>query len=362
MKSYWLVVVLLLVLSSCETKQSGNSKDEFSAGERIPNDYAAHFAIEVSNADTVIHLLNPADNSDTLALFRAGAMQPVLASISTTHVPMIQALGALDQLAGVGYADYITDLEVRQRLEDGRMRSITSSDKLNFEVVIDVQPDVLLVYPYGNENYDRYEQAGITVLPISEYAESHPLGRAEWIKVFGLLTGNYNEACRVFDAMAEDYEATRAKASERAKEPLVFTGSFYKGRWSAPGGESFVARFIEDAGAQYAFAEYPGSENVELDFERVLEKISAADFFGKVLHREGQVTRDDFLEENRRFELLNDFGDEQLFYCNSYTSDYFGRGLLEPHLMLNDLYHIFHSTASDSVSFYYFKPLSLRED
>lgn len=362
MKNYWLVVVLLLVLSACETKQSGKSKGELSVGEWLSNDYAAHFATELINADTVIHLLNPADNNDTLAQFKVGLTKPVLASISTTHIPMVQALGALDQLAGVGYADYITDIEVRQRLDDGQLQSITSSDKLNFEVVIDVQPDVLLVYPYGNENYDRYEQAGIEVLPISEYAESHPLGRAEWIKVFGLLTGNYNEACRVFDALTEDYEATRTKAAERANQPLVFTGSFFKGRWSAPGGNSFVARFIEDAGAQYAFAEYPGSENVELDFERVLEKISVADFFGKVLHREGQVTRDDFLEENRRFELLNDFGGDQLFYCNTYASDYFGRGLLEPHLMLSDLYYIFHSTAADSVDFHYFKPLSLREN
>lgn len=355
----WILCTLLL-LSACTS--SHQTDQEAPRGEFLPNAFAAHFGIAVRGADTAVVLLNPNQPGDTLKVYPITHGELRLASISTTHIPMVQALDAMNQLVGAGYTNYMTDLDVHERLEDGRLRAITSSDKLNFEVVIDVQPDVLLVYPYGNENYSRYEQAGIEILPISEYAESHPLGRAEWIKVFGLLTGNYSEACKIFDALAESYEATRLRAAGSENRPLVFTGSFYKGRWSAPGGDSFVASFIEDAGAQYAFAEYPGSENVELDFERVLEKISAADFFGKVLHREGQVTRDDFLEENRRFELLNDFGDEQLFYCNSYTSDYFGRGLLEPHLMLADLYHVFHSSASDSVDFHYFKPLSLRED
>lgn len=354
--------MILLGSIACQNQPRDDVRIDPENGRPVSNKYASLFAISVHGADTIVYLLNPESFEDTLAQFSTGMDFSASATISTTHLPMFQKLRAMDDVVGAGFTDYITDPDVHERLEDGRLRAITSSDKLNFEVVIDVQPDVLLVYPYGNENYDRYQQAGIAVLPISEYAESHPLGRAEWIKVFGLLTGNYDEACRIFDALAEDYEATRRKAAESTTAPLVFTGSFYKGRWSAPGGDSFVARFIEDAGAQYAFAEYPGSENVELDFERVLEKISNADFFGKVLHREGQVTRDDFLEENRRFELLNDFGDEQLFYCNTYTSDYFGHGLLEPQLMLSDLYHIFHSTGADSADFHYFKPLSLRAD
>lgn len=355
----WILCTALL-LSACTS--SHQTDQETRRGEFLPNAFAANYRIAVNNADTVLVLFNPSRPDDTLKVYPVSKEAIRLATVSTTHLPMMRSLQAMNQLVGAGYTNYVTDQDVHERLADGRLREITSSDKLNFEVVIDLQPDVLLVYPYGNENYSRYEQAGIDVLPISEYAEAHPLGRAEWIKVFGLLTGNYSQACRVFDALTEAYEATRKKASEASNPPLVFTGSFYKGRWSAPGGDSFVARFIEDAGGQYAFAEYPGSENVELDFERVLEKISSADFFGKVLHREEQVTRDDFLEENRRFELLNDFTDEQLFYCNSYTSDYFGRGLLEPHLILADLHQIFHLSAEDSLSYQYFKPLSHREE
>lgn len=298
---------------------------------------------------------------DTLAVFRAGSdsILPELASISTTHIPLIRSVKGTDQLVGVGYADYIKDAEIHEKLESGEIRSITSNDQLNFEVVVDVGPDVLLVYPYGNENYDRYKKAGINVLPVSEYAESHPLGRAEWIKAFGVLTGNYEEAKKVFETIKAEYQHWKNEAMLQSFSPSVFTGSFYKGRWSAPGGDSFVAQFIRDAGARYVFAEYPGSENVELDFEVVLEKITHADFFGKVLHRDGDVTREDFMEENERFELLRDFSDEELFFCNTGHSDYFGQGLLEPHLMLRDLYHIFHVEEGDSARFVYFKPLSL---
>lgn len=324
------------------------------------NEYAELFAIQVCGNDTILHLLNPDHPEDTLVRFAVGASLKS-ATISTTHVAMFDALGALDDLSGVGYADYIVNADVKQRLKDGRMRAITNADQLNFETVVDINPDVLLVYPYGNENYERYGNAGIDVLPIAEYAESHPLGRTEWIKVFGLLTGNFSSAVKIFNGTAGRYHLWQSRSAEINEKPVVFTGSFFKGRWSAPAGESFIARFIRDAGAEYAFADYPGNHNTELDFEVVLRKMAEADFFGKVIHRESQVTREDFMEDNERFELLNSFSDEQLFYCNTATTDYFGQGLLEPDMMLRDLYFIFHSDAAseaDSITYQYFKPLN----
>lgn len=356
--------VLLVTLLSCNNQVGKTEKNTVSCDRWLTNDYAANFAVRVCGADTTLFLLNPENALDTLAEFpvQNPADPKRLATISTTHVPMIKELNSLNHLIGVGYADYITDDDIHQRIGDGRLRTITFEDRLNFEVVVDLQPEALMVYPYGNENYDRYRNAGIQVLPIAEYAEDHPLGRTEWIKVMGLLTGQYSKAEAIFKEAAEQYEMLKQNAAATTERPMVFTGSFYKGRWSAPAGESFVAQFIKDAGADYAFAEYPGHNNTELDFEVVLEKISGADYFGKVIHRESSVTRNDFMEENKRFELLRTFGDDQLFYCNTHTSDYFGKGLLEPHMMLRDLFRIFHPELSenpDSTGFVYFKPLSL---
>lgn len=355
-----LLAFAAIALLGCNGDPQKNTESTKNCGEWLDNSHASLFAIRVCSSDTTLFLLNPADGGDTLAEFplENGRHPERIATISTTHVPMLSALNTLDYLVGVGYSDYITDTDVRQRLEEGSIRAITSDDNINYEVVVDILPEALLVYPYGNENYDRYEEAGISVLPISEYAEKHPLGRAEWIKVMGLLTGQFSQANAIFNETAKTYEDWKRQAETVENRPLVFTGSFYKGRWSAPGGESFIAQFIEDAGARYAFEEYPGHENNELDFEVVLEKIAEADFFGKVIYREDSVSRMDFMEENERFELLQSFNDDQLFYCNTNATDYFGKGLLDPHLMLRDLFTIFHPEQADTARFAYFKPLS----
>jgi len=85
--------------------------------------------------------------------------------------------------------------------------------------------------------------------------------------------------------------------------------------------------------------------------------ISGADYFGKVIYRESGVKRNDFLEEQNRFELLKSFDDSRLFYCNTAQTDYFGRGIMEPHLMLQELIRIFHPEIARPFQAVYFHPL-----
>lgn len=351
-----LLILLGLFLTTCTPSESADASSANRCGTWLPNSHAEYFALEVCGGDTALYLLNPSAPDDTLSRFSTQNPFRSLVTISTTHIPLLAEVGAIESLVGAGYLEYVRDPQVRKMISDGKITDVIAADKLNYEQVIDLQPEALLVYPYGGENYDRYKSAGIVVLPISEYAESHPLGRLEWIKVAGLITGNYSRAVRRFEAVREAYLRLAQVAAEVEDKPLVFTGSFYKGRWTAPGGDSFVARLIEDAGGKYAFADYAGSENISLDFEVVLTQIADAEFFGKVLYREGQITRQDFIEENTRFALMNDFEDEQLFYCNTFAADYFGRGLLEPHVMLHDLHSIFQYSA-DSAEYHYFMPI-----
>lgn len=355
-----LVLALTLLAFGCQTAGGPAVSTKGVCNEIIDNDFARFFAVQICGGDTVMHLLNPEAPSDTLQTVRLADLNADvrIAAVSTTHIPFLVATASAQTLVGVGYPDYIRNEAIRQAVESGKVRSITGGGKLNFEVIIDTQPDLLLTYPYAAENYDRYEAAGIRVLSISEYAEHHPLGRAEWVKVFGLLTGNYDRSVQVFERIKKQYLHWKTLSALRSYSPLVFTGSFFKGRWSAPGGDSFVAAFINDAGGRYSFAEHPGNANIELDFEVVLEKIAEADFFGKVLHTEQTVDRKALITDNERFELLDGFDDRHLFYCNTQATDYFGKGVLEPHLVLRDLHQIFHGVKGDSLAFEYFQPIA----
>jgi iron complex transport system substrate-binding protein len=354
-----LVFILLLpVLQSCNSVPKTN----FSDCDKVElNQYATGFSIEFCQSDTVLFLFNPNNMTDTIFSLRINTQigKSRLACLSTTHLPFLETLNSTEKAVGVGFAEYLFDEKSKARIERGDLVNLTAAGKLDFETVVSLAPEALLVYYYGNEDYSRYEQAGIKVIPINEYAESHPLGRVEWIKVFGLLTGNYDKAVTEFNKIDSSYKALVNSIPDMKRKPVVFTGSFYKGKWAAPGGDSFIAKFISDAGALYAFADYPGNDNINLDFETVLTMIAGADYFGKVIYRESGVLRNDFLEEQNRFELLKAFDDSHLFYCNTAHTDYFGQGIMEPHLMLQDLIGIFHPEIASPYKAVYFHPLKL---
>jgi iron complex transport system substrate-binding protein len=350
------IVCVLLVLQSCTPTTSIDIKD---CRKAEANQYATGFSIQFCPSDTVLFLFNPNNITDTIFSLRINTQNSMsrLACLSTTHLPFLETLNTPEKAVGVGFAEYLFDEKSKARIDSGDLVNLTAAGKLDFETVVSLAPEALLVYYYGNEDFTRYEQSGIKVIPINEYAEAHPLGRVEWIKVFGLLTGNYSNAITEFNKIDSSYKALVNSIPEMTKKPVVFTGSFYKGKWAAPGGDSFIAKFISDAGALYAFADYPGNDNINLDFETVLTMIAGADYFGKVIYRESGVLRNDFLEEQNRFELLKAFDDSHLFYCNTATTDYFGRGIMEPHLMLQDLIGIFHPEIASPYKAVYFHPL-----
>jgi iron complex transport system substrate-binding protein len=258
-------LLLILTLSSCS--ETGK-EHETPVQIKQSNLYATGFSIEVNGIDTLFLLFSPLNQKDTVLKMLIEKPINRFACLSTTHLPFFQSLNAAEKAVGVGFAEYLKDEESLDRIESGSLTNITAAGNLDFERIVSLAPEALLVYYYGNEDYSRYEQAGIKIIPINEYAEAHPLGRAEWLKVFGLLAGKYSAAGRAFNEIDSAYKSLEQSIPSTANKPMVFTGSFYKGKWAAPGGDSFIARFIEDAGAQYAFEDYPGNENINLDFER----------------------------------------------------------------------------------------------
>jgi len=128
-----------------------------------------------------------------------------VACVSTTHVIMLDKLDRLDNLKGVGFADMVRNKHARALIEAGKMLNISTGHDIDAEIVYGINPQLLFVYPFGGNNYDKYLKRGIGCVQVSEYLETHPLGRAEWIKVFGALLGEEQKADSVFNSIANEY-------------------------------------------------------------------------------------------------------------------------------------------------------------
>lgn len=278
-----------------------------------------------------------------------------LGTWSTTHVPYLHAIGAQDQWVASGYADRIPDVQ-------GTLVNLGGDAGLDEERLVASGANLLSSYPFGNPMEGVSQRTGILVLPLTEYAEPHPLGRAEYVRLFGWLTGREAKADEAFTDIEAAYMALVDQAQRWTAEhgrPTVFTGSSQSGKWTAPGADGLVAQLIEDAGGQYAFAGEAVASmslqrvgaNYEVELEQCAAIAAGSEFWGKVVFAPGGWTRAQAMEEAPWCDLDS----KSLFHCNTAEVDYFGQAVMEPHFMLGDLVALFQGGEGGSAP-RYFKP------
>lgn len=353
---------------SCENKVSMESENENQLQwEKIPIKYAREFQLYETDRYVKINVgkegetsvgnyqfLKEANGSDTLSL-------PIrnLTTISTTHLAFIDALNGLEYLSSIPHSDRVLAENIRKVISKKALHNIGQGNRLNFEVLADTKPDVIFTYPFDAPSFNKIESLGILPLHIAEYMEDNPLGRAEWVKLFGVLLGEEELAERIFLQIEANYLQVQATLNQSEKSPTILFGSSWKGQWHAPSGKSFFAQFIQDAGGDYVFSSYQKRDNVLLDLEEVIKIGEDADQWGQILFSENEVTKQEFTRGDSRYETLRPTKENQLFYCNTSDADYFGKGILEPDVVVKDLAAIFHPNLFPNHTFTYFKPLEV---
>ena len=280
------------------------------------------------------------------------------ATLSTTHLAYFWKLNTLEHVKGTAFASYVRNSEVNEKLSSGEIKDISGEKEVDTEALIALAPRALITYPYGDMNYDRIEALGIATIPFSEYLEEHPLGRAEWVKVVGFLTNEEEAANATFEQIRSAYESASNKIQNipESERPVVFTGSHSNGMWYAPPGNSYISQFIQDAGGKYLFEDRRQKGNLSMQFETLFKAAMQADYWGKVIFDEGDLTLADLRADDERYAALPAFKEGKVFYCNAAETDYFGDAIIEPEMILKDLIAILHTDTLD-YHFKYFKPI-----
>lgn len=263
-----------------------------------------------------------------------------LATLSTTHVALIGAW-APDYAPWTGGAAlrFIQDPGAREAMARGTVVDL-GGPEVDKERLLALAPAALTSYPFGDPLAGLGLAGAVPVVPVLEYLEPHPLGRAEWMRAFGWMCGP-EAAVRADSAFAAVERRYLALVVAPGNGPRVFTGSVHEGVWHAPGGNSLVARLIADAGAEYVFADRPTAENVEVPFEEMVGLAAGADAWGLIDYAPQGLTRAGFLAEDPRHRLLVP-PSGRLFGANAATCDYFGALVASPDALLADLVALFH--------------------
>jgi iron complex transport system substrate-binding protein len=221
-----------------------------------------------------------------------------------------------------------------------------------------LQPDVIFAYGSGSPDYDAHpklQAAGLNVVLLAEFLEPTPLGRAEWGKAIAAFFNQEAAANIWFDGVSDRYNSLRASAQASPTQPSVLKEAPYQGVWYVPGGQSFAAKLLADAGANYVWAADPHSGSLTLDFETVFANASSADFWLDV----GFVNSLAELQaSDQRFGEFASVHHNKVYNNNKRLgenggNDYYESGTASPDVLLADLVEIFHPDLQDHQLVYY---------
>ncbi|WOC12736.1 ABC transporter substrate-binding protein [Gordonia sp. MP11Mi] len=262
---------------------------------------------------------------------------------STTHLPAMAALDAADTVTGVSTTDYVSTPQIRARIDAGKVTQYAEAGVPDVERVIAGRPDVLVSDGMDDPSYTKLQQAGIDVLADADWLETSPLGRAEWVKFFGALTGHEKKATEVFDGIKRDYDAVAAKATD-APKTNVLLGGIENGTWTMAAGGSYFGRLIHDAGGDYPWAGDHSTGSLRLSIESVIDKQRTADAW--ILSDMTATSLDAVYKQDDRYRVFAQPAKRAWNAIKAVNSaggnDYWERGVLRPDLVLGDLSAILH--------------------
>jgi len=251
-------------------------------------------------------------------------------------------LDELDRVAGVTSTRHLFNPEMKQRLADGRTQKIGIEGNFDNEVIIGLDPDVILISPFKRGGYEALRGVDIPLIPHLGYKEMTPLGQAEWIKFIGLLTGEEEKANRIFGEIEARYNALKALTADVAERPVVLSGELHGGNWYVGGGRSFLAQIFRDAGGEYFLPDDQNSGGLNLDFETVYSQTAEAKYWRIVNSYNGTFSYEALKAEDARYADLNAFKNKGVIYCNMREKPFYENMPVQPDVVLSDLIHIFH--------------------
>lgn len=284
-------------------------------------------------------------------------------ALSTTHLPHLERLELLDRLVGVANANLVYSPQIQARLKQKQIQEVSRNDRLDYEQIIQLQPDLITTFAIGNSQTDTHpklKELGLQVVINAEYLEESPLGQAEWLKFTALFFNREAQAEQEFQRIAERYQQIAQLAGQVMRRPTVITGSHQRGTWYIAGGRSHVAQLLAAAGANYIFQADNSLGSIPLSFEAVFARGRTADVW--LVNTPNWVTLEDVTADDPRYRAFLAFQKRQVFNNNRRVSagggnDYWESGILNPDLVLADLVKILHPELLPEHELVYFQKL-----
>lgn len=369
------IVTWVLLLSAC----GGGSKTSSlqAEGDTVRMKYSSLLQI-VKHADyTVVTIRNPWDTLKVLHTYLLTDREkplpehlpegtvvrtPLQKSViySSVHCSLWSELDELKGIGGVCGLEYIKLPQIQEGCRNGSIVNVGNSMNPDIERIIDLRPDAILLSPFENSGgYGRVGKLNIPIIECADYMETSALGRAEWMRLYGLLLGKEAQADSLFAGIEKEYlTLTQQVKSQNLKRPTVISEMKNSSAWYIPGGNSTMGRLYQDAGADYVFAYLSNSGSVPLAFETVFDRGGNADIWLIKYNQPQDKTYSELERDYAPYARFKAFQDRKVYGCNTNHVPFYEESPFHPELLLKDLIKIFHPELLPDYDFKYFSNLA----
>ncbi|WP_071515298.1 ABC transporter substrate-binding protein [Geitlerinema sp. PCC 9228] len=351
--------------------------------EKIELQYADGFQVEYHQHYKVVTVKQPwadADRSFQYVLVQCGTPIPAgyeqaqvisvpaetVVALSTTHLPHLKKLGVLDRLLAVSNFRHVNTPEVRQKIDAGTIKEVGRNAQVDVEQLLTLDPDLVMTFSLGDPQMDSHNQlmkAGLPVVLNAEYLSNSPLARAEWLKFTALFFNREKIANRTFSSIAREYKQLAAVAKESDQKPQVLVGHSWKGTWHVPGGNSYMAQYLQDAGASYPWSDTDATSSIPLELETVYERAVDANIW--LNGAQSWFSTEDVLADDERYAQFQAFQNGRVYVNNARLNEYGGNdywesGISNPDVVLADLIKILHPELLPEHELVYYQKIELQ--
>lgn len=283
------------------------------------------------------------------------------AVFTSPHCQLLYELGCGQAIRGVCDLDYINIPDVKKRAASagnhGSSSAIAdcgSSMAPDIERIIALKPEAILVSPFENSGgYGKLDKLHIPLIEVADYMETSPLGRAEWMKFYGMLfeksdakdskAGIFqSKADSLFAKIEKEYLNLKAAAKKLPAGLSVLTERKTGSVWYVPGGQSTIGILLKDANARYIFSEDQHSGSLAMSPEQILAKAKNIDVWAFKYFGGKPLSQSQLLQEYAGYKSLAAFGSSRIYQVDTSREPYFEITSFHPEVLLREFILLSH--------------------
>lgn len=317
------------------------------------------------------------------------------------HCQLMYELGCQQAIRGVCDLNYINIPDVRKRAASAGKASSekASSGKASsgnasaqnsivdcgssmapdIERIIALKPEAILVSPFENSGgYGKLDKLHIPLIEAADYMESSPLGRAEWMKFYGMLFGKASKtadgnasktadgkaskavlsasceatADSLFSQIEKEYLKLKAEAGKLPKGLSILTERKTGNVWYVPGGQSTIGILLKDANARYIFSDDKHSGSLPMSPEQILAKGKQVDVWAFKYFGGAPLSQVQLLQEYDGYKALAAFNRGNIYQVDTSMVPYFELTSFHPELLLGEFIILAHGERFGKLKFY----------